>query len=78
MYVKPIDSVSFQIYQGHKKTAYGEHTWGKFKGYNIEVYIDKKDNTKLQYVSDNLRKWVQSKLIYFQKGIKRITRSRAL
>lgn len=70
--------ISFGIYKGHRPTHYGEYTWGKYKDYNIEIYDDKKDRMKLQYVSDHLRKWVKSKLIYFKDGIRKITRSERL
>ena len=84
MRIKPVEHkygkpkpypVSFGILKGYKKTPYGEFTWGKYRGYNIEIYDAKKDKMKLQYVSDHLRRWVKSKLIYFQDGIKKITRS---
>ena len=82
MQVQPIRHPSpnpvFGIYIGHRKTHYGQYTWGKFKDYNIEVYEDTRDKMKLQYVSDILRRWVKSKLIYFQNGIKKITRSERL
>ena len=69
------NSITFGIYKGHKPTGYGEFTWGKYRDYNIEIYDSKKDKMKLQYVSDQLKRWVKSKLIYFQDGIKKITRS---
>ena len=75
MKTQPITSPTFGIYKGHKPTHYGEYTWGKYKDYNIEIYDARKENMKLQYVSDKVRNWVKSKLIYFQDGIKRITRS---
>lgn len=71
---KPVP-ITFGILKGSKKTHYGEYTWGKYKDYNIEIYDAKKDKMKLQYVSDHLRRWIKSKLIYFQDGIKKITRS---
>ena len=66
---------SFGIYKYTKTTSYGKCTYGKYKNYNIEIYDDKKDNAKLYYVSDSIRKWIKSKLVYFDKNIKKIIRS---
>lgn len=66
---------TFGIYIKTKHTKYGQVDYGVYKGNNIEIYQDYKDKTKLYYVSDKLRNWIKSKLIYFQNGIKRITRS---
>ena len=73
--IKRPDPVSFGIYQCTKYTDYGKWTKGKYKGYHIEIYDDKIDNAKLYYVSDKLRKWVKSKLVYLDNGIKKIIRS---
>jgi len=68
--------ISFGIYKGSKITAYGEYTWGVFKGYRIEIYNAKEHNQKLQYVSDSRTlKWLKSKLIYIQDGIRKVLRS---
>ena len=77
MLIQPIqpNSISFGIYIKTKKTSYGQCDIGKYKGKNIEIYNDFKDRTKLYYVSDELRRWIKSKLIYFEKGIKKIIRS---
>jgi len=70
--------ITFGILKGYRKTAYGQYMWGKYKGYKIEVFdATKKDGQKLQYVSDNLLRWVKSKLTYIQNGIKKINRSEA-
>lgn len=66
---------TFGIYLKTKRTAYGHCDIGKFKGNNIEIYHDYTDKTKLYYVSDSVRKWIKSKLIYFDNGIKKIMRS---
>ena len=66
---------SFGIYKYTKTTSYGKCIYGKYKNYNIEIYHDEKDNAKLYYVSDSIRKWIKSKLVYFDKGIKKIIRS---
>lgn len=66
---------SFGIYKGIKRTSYGKCTYGNYKGYNIEIYDDVKDKAKLYYVSDNIRRWVKSKLVYLDNGIKKIIRS---
>lgn len=71
----PSPNPVFGIYKGHRPTHYGQYTWGKYKDYNIEIYDAKRDKMKLQYVSDQLKRWVKSKLIYFENGIKKITRS---
>ena len=70
-------SPTFGIYIKTKYTKYGLVDYGVYKGNNVEIYQDYKDKTKLYYVSDKLRNWIKSKLIYFQNGIKRITRSSA-
>lgn len=66
---------TFGIYIRTKKTPYGHCDIGKFKGLNIEIYHDYKDKTKLFYVSDSVRNWVKSKLIYFERCIRKIVRS---
>lgn len=72
------DRITFGIYKGHRLTSYGEFTWGVFKGKKIEVYNATKHKQKLIYVSDNSTlKWIKSKLVYFQNGIKKIVRSEA-
>lgn len=71
--VKP--QPTFGIYLRTKKTFYGHCDIGKYKGNNIEIYYDYKDKTKLYYVSDAVRNWIKSKLIYFHNGIKKIMRS---
>ena len=72
--IKP-NQPTFGIYIKTKKTFYGHCDIGKFKNKNIEIYYDYKDRTKLYYVSDDVRNWLKSKLIYFERGIKRIVRS---
>ena len=67
--------VSFGIYKYSKTTPYGKFTHGEYRGYNIDIYDAKRDNAKLYYVSDNIMRWIKSKLIYFMDGIKRTTRS---
>lgn len=66
---------SFGIYIKSRQTPYGECTYGKYRDYNIEVYDAKKDNAKLYYVSDKVRNWIKSKLVYYQNGIKKVIRS---
>ena len=76
MKTEPINPYpTFGIYLRTKKTAYGHCDIGKFKENNIEIYHDYKDKTKLYYVSDKVRNWIKSKLIYFERGIKKIVRS---
>lgn len=70
--------ITFGIYKGHRITSYGQYTWGEYKGRKIEVFDAAKYNQKLHYVSNNQTlKWIESKLRYFQDGIKRIIRSKA-
>ena len=69
---------SFGILKGYKKTPYGDYIWGTYKNYKIEIFNADKYNQKLHYVSNNQTlKWIESKLRYFQDGIKRIIRSKA-
>ena len=68
MEITPISNISFGIYKGSKVTGYGKCDYGVYKGNNIEIYHDTKDNTKLIYISDQLRNWIKSKLEYFDKG----------
>lgn len=79
MKVQPIpkNSPTFGIYKGTKFTHYGQCDYGIFRNKNIEIYTDKADKTKLYYVSDIVRNWIKSKLIYFQNGIKKVVRSEA-
>ena len=68
--------ISFGIYKGHKITPYGQYTWGEYKGRKIEIYDAKEHNQKLQYVSNSKTlKWLKSKLIYIQNGIRKVLRS---
>jgi hypothetical protein len=75
MKIQPTDNIKFGIYKGTKITHYGQCDYGVFRNKNIEIYQDYRDKTKLYYVSDMVRKWIKSKLIYFQDGVKRIIRS---
>lgn len=68
---------TFGIYLRTRKTPYGHCDIGRFRGANIEIYHDYQEKTKLYYVSDSLRNWLKSKLIYFEKGIQKILRSEA-
>ena len=78
MFVKPVDSVSFQILKGRKRREYGEYLWGVYKGKKIEIFDAYKYNQKLQYVSEfSTLKWIKSKLIYLQDGMRKIIRSEA-
>ena len=79
MKIQPIqrNQLNFGIYKGTKKTNYGYCDYGVFKDHNIEIYFDKTDKTKLYYVSDMVRNWIKSKLIYFENNIKKVIRSEA-
>lgn len=79
MKVEPIQipapyKVSFGILKGVKKRPYGDYLWGEYKGKKIEVYDAKKFQQLLIYVSEKMR-FVKSKLIYFQDGVKKIIRA---
>lgn len=77
MRVEPIppDKTHFGIYLKTRRTPYGQCDIGKYKGNNIEIYTDNTDKTKLYYVSDSIRNWIKSKLIYFADGNKKIIKS---
>lgn len=82
MIIKPIPPIyeptykpTFGIYIKTRKTSYGHCDIGKFKGNNIEIYHDNETKSKLIYVSDSIRNWIKSKLVYFERGFKRIVRS---
>ena len=67
---------TFGILKGYKKTLYGEYLWGEYKNFKIEIYDAYKYEQKLQYVAEkSTLRWLKSKLIYIQDGIKKITRS---
>lgn len=68
---------TFGIYLKTRKTDYGQWDKGVFREQNIEIYQDFKDKTKLYYVSDKFRNWIKSKLVYFDKGMKKVIRSEA-
>lgn len=76
---KPIPyPVNFGIIKEYHKTRYGDYTSGIYKGKKIEIFNDFQYDQKLQYVSDSITlKWVKSKLMYIQNGIKKIMRSEA-
>ena len=64
---------SFGIYKGHRKTSYGEYTWGEYRGHKIEVYNAIKDRAKLFYVSENsTNKETLFKFSFPQNGMKRV------
>lgn len=73
----PISPVSFGIYLRTRKTSYGQCDYGIYKNNNIEIYTAKENGKlihKLFYVSDAVRNFIKSKLIYFENGIKKIVR----
>ena len=73
MNIEPIKpQPTFGIYLRTRKTAYGHCDIGKYKNRNIEIYHDYETKSKLFYVSDALRNWLKSKLIYFERGLKKI------
>ena len=78
MNIPPITSTNqpnFGIYIRTRKTHYGHCDIGKYKGNNIEIYHDYESKSKLMYISDIFRNWIKSKLVYFERGIKRVAKS---
>ena len=80
MIIEPIGKpkpkpIPFGIYQKTVKTAYGYKDIGKYKGKSITIYHDKEKGLKMTYIQQ-AKKWVQSKLTYFQNGIKKVVRSK--
>ena len=71
------NTTSFGIYKGTKIMSYGHKDIGIFKDKIITIHHDYKGNTKMFYVSDNLKNWIKSKLIYSQNGVKKIIWSKA-
>lgn len=74
MKIQPIDNTNFGIYKGCKPRSYGLYKWGFYKDYKIEIYDAYNDGQKLIYVADKCKKFIKSKLIYWEKGIKKVTR----
>jgi hypothetical protein len=72
--IQPTDNIHFGILKGVKKRPYGDYLWGEYKGKKIEVYDAKEFQQLLIYVSETMR-FVKSKLIYFQDGVKKIIRA---
>lgn len=73
MIIETNRKVNFGIYKWTKYTNYGQRMHGEYKTNNIDIYTDTKDKTKLYYVSDVLKNWLKSKLIYFDKWGKKHT-----
>ena len=74
---QPISPVSFGVYLRTRKTSYGQCDYGVFRNENIEIYTAKENGSllhKLFYVSDAVRNFIKSKLIYFENGTKKILR----
>ncbi len=77
MRTQPISPITFGIYLKTKKTNYGQCDYGIFKNNNIEIYTAKENGKlihKLFYVSDAVRNFIKSKLVYFENGLKKIVR----
>lgn len=81
MKIKPIDHkygkpkpypISFGIYKERIATNYGYKQIGLYKDKIIMIHNDIKENTKMFYVTDKLKKWLKSKLIFFQWGEKKV------
>ena len=72
MQVRRIDNINFGIYKGTQKTYYGFVDSGIFKKMNIDIYHAFNENGdlkhKLYYVTDEIGKWLKSKLKFFKDG----------
>jgi hypothetical protein len=70
MKIQPINNTSFGIYKGTRKTYYGFVDSGTYKDKNIDIYhAFNEDETlkhKLYYITDNVGKWIKSKLKFFK------------
>ena len=78
MRIDTSSQISFGIYKNTRVTSYGQCVSGVFRNKNIEIYSAKEDGRlihKLFYVSDSVRNFIKSKLIYFENGNKKIVRS---
>lgn len=75
--VRPVPQPSFGILEHWHPTLYGDYKRGVYKGYKYEVYDAYKYDQKLIYVSDNVSRWVKSKLTYIRDGIKHVMRASA-
>lgn len=77
MKIQPIDNTKFGIYKKTVFTTYGHKNFGEYKGKNITIYYDTERNVKMFYVTDAMRNWIKSKLIYIQDGVKKTIWSKA-
>lgn len=75
MHVNSVDNVSFKIYKSSSPREYGQYMLGQYKDYRIEVYDAYKYRQKLIYVTDKVKNFIKSKLIYWQDGKKKVTRA---
>ena len=66
---------NFGIYKGTKKSPFGQCLYGTYKGNTIEIHSNKYDDNKLFYITDNMGKWIRSKLVYWVNGVKSIAKS---
>jgi len=87
MKIKPIENkfgkpvpkpISFGIYKCSVVTSYGRKDIGAFRDKIITIHHDYRDNTKMWYVTNSIGKWIKSKLVYFQNGIKKIIWSKSI
>lgn len=72
MKIQPTSNINFGIYKGCKPREYGLYKWGFFKDYKIEVYDAYEVGQKLIYVSDKCKRFIKSKLTYWQTGVKKV------
>lgn len=74
--VKP--QPTFGILEHWHPTRYGDYKRGFYKGAKIEIYDAKSCDLKLFYVSDSkFFRWVKTKMIYIENGIRKIMRAEA-
>ena len=67
-------NISFGILKEVKKRPYGTYMRGEYKGQKIEVFDATEFQQLLIYVSEKMR-FIKSKLIYWDKGEKKVSRA---
>ena len=81
MIIEPIGKpkpkpIPFGVYKKTVITEYGNKVIGECRGFTITIHNDTKKNIKVIYL-EKAKKWIKSKLIFFDKGVKNIIRSKS-